>query len=284
MLYQLPPELLAEVISNLDTDLAQYLTVSREWQAAIERQTFAEIKLNTSERLAEFHEIVAKNRWRRTCLRRVEVIVQLEAYSVEARPRFETAEEHARNNTIFVHWVRAVLKSLALWSEQDRADVGLWLQAQSPSDLLDRQRLRAARMEPETDLLQARFEHSYLYVSQNDLEDLASVNAVTFLLVTGPHRMINPASCSYLAAKLPRLRKAELALSDNEKRYPELRKRNREGNHTFCMIQCSLCPLTIGKWQISLTRFFSGHRRCGSSGSNFLTVHYKMSDSSLKMY
>ncbi|KAL2800472.1 hypothetical protein BJX66DRAFT_332047 [Aspergillus keveii] len=152
MLYQLPPELLAEVISNLDTDLAQYLTVSREWQAAIERQTFAEIKLNTSERLAEFHEIVAKNRWRRTCLRRVEVIVQLEAYSVEARPRFETAEEHARNNTIFVHWVRAVLKSLALWSEQDRADVGLWLQAQSPSDLLDRQRLRAARMEPETDL------------------------------------------------------------------------------------------------------------------------------------
>ncbi len=226
---RLPPELLARVISNLGPNLVQYAIVSREWQATIERQTFAHVKLDTPERLAQFHELVAQNKRRRSCVRTVEVAVRLEAYSVEARARFETIEEQARNNEIFVHWLRTILGSLALWSDTDRADVELWIEAQSPSDVADRQRKKDARMDPEADILHRRFEHSYLHISQSALADLAPINAVGTLLMRRQQRLISPASCSYLAAKLPRLQKMQLKLSDDEKRDPQLRKRNREG-------------------------------------------------------
>jgi hypothetical protein len=84
-------------------------------------------------------------------------------------------------------------------------------------------------MEPETDLLQRRFEQSYLHLAQKELEDAPSVQAVTYLLVVGNPRLISPASCSYLVTKLPRLQRVQLKLFDNEKRDSELRKRNREG-------------------------------------------------------
>ncbi|KAL2801586.1 hypothetical protein BJX63DRAFT_417030 [Aspergillus granulosus] len=61
----LPPELLAQVVSYLGPDLVPYATINREWQAAIERQVFATIKLNAPERLVEFHKIIAQNRQRR---------------------------------------------------------------------------------------------------------------------------------------------------------------------------------------------------------------------------
>lgn len=191
----------------------------------------------------QFHELVAQNKRRRSYVGTVEVAVRLEAYSVEARAHFETIEEQARNNEIFVHWLRTVLGSLALWSDTDRADVELWIEAQSPSDVADRQRKKDARMDPETDILYHRFEHSYLHLSKNALEDLAPVNAVGTLLMKRQQRLISPASCSYLAVKLPRLQKMQLKLGDDEKRDSQLRKRNREGmplNPEICHYLCNL--------------------------------------------
>ncbi|KAL4863435.1 hypothetical protein BDV12DRAFT_202109 [Aspergillus spectabilis] len=118
---RLPTEIIAEVASNLDPDLVQDATVS--------------LKLNTPERLAEFETSFARNAQRQLHLPKIDYILQLESYSIEARADFETAEEHERNNKIFVHSTQFLLESLASWPE-DRAKLELSFKAQSPSDSL----------------------------------------------------------------------------------------------------------------------------------------------------
>jgi F-box-like len=53
MLDELPPELLATIVSYLDfSELAKYVTVSRPWQYAIERPRFRNIHLESTDLLA----------------------------------------------------------------------------------------------------------------------------------------------------------------------------------------------------------------------------------------
>ncbi|KAJ5720642.1 uncharacterized protein N7483_008576 [Penicillium malachiteum] len=161
--YRLPIELTMQVISYLidaGVDPAPYATVSREWQMLIEQRIFNTINLNTSKQLAAFKQIVAQNTRRKTCIRKIKLVVELEPYSIEARAEFETAEEHRRNNGIFVPAIQSLFSILKSWPENEPG-INLSIEVMSPSDIVDRQRARQARKDPETDLWQRRFERNY---------------------------------------------------------------------------------------------------------------------------
>ncbi|KAJ6007241.1 hypothetical protein N7540_011217 [Penicillium herquei] len=224
-------QLTAQVISYLidsGSDPAPYATVNREWQMIIEQRTFKTINLKTSERLAAFKQIVAQNTRRKTCIREINLIAELEPYSIEARAELETAEEHRRNNEIFVSAIQLLFSILESWPENEPG-IYLDIEAMSPSDVLDRQRARKARREPEKDLRRRRFEMSYLEFSEDHLGRLPVIHAVTELSIGNLHlsRLFLPASCALIASKFPRLHQLNLMLSDDEKRDKALRKQNR---------------------------------------------------------
>lgn len=231
--YLLPIELTAKVISYLidsGSDPAPYATVNREWQMLIEQRTFNTINLKTSERLAAFKQIVAQNTRRKTCIREINLVAELEPYSIEARAEFETTEEHRRNNEIFVAAIQSLFSILESWPE-NKPGINLNIEAMSPSDFVDRQRARKARREPETDLRERRFKRSYLQFSEDHLERLPVIYTVTTLSMGNLYfsRLLLPASCALITSKLPRLHILQLNLSDNEKRDKALRKQNRNG-------------------------------------------------------
>ena len=147
--------------------LSRYAAVNHYWQAIIEELTFSTIHLKTAKRLEEFKSLNLGPR-RKSCVRRIDLCVELESYDVAARARFETDEEHARNNKIFTEAVTSVLQVLASWPNNELG-IALSIAALSPSDwaaTADRQaniqRRRAARFDRTSDLLDRRFERAYL--------------------------------------------------------------------------------------------------------------------------
>jgi hypothetical protein len=248
--YPLPPELTAIVISYLTlppdynpalfqdpSPVAQYASVSRQWQGIVERHTFSTLHLTTPQRLTEFEKLVVQNARRRSYVRNINLLVQLESYDVEARAHFETVEEHRRNNVIFTKTIQTLFGILHSWpSADDKTDMQLSIKAQSPGDAVPsiegRKRSLEARQHPTRDLLSRRFEQNYLQFDEGSLDDLPAVNAITELSVDAGYRgqrFITPASCAMIASKLPRLRTVWATLCDCEKRDLALRKRNRNG-------------------------------------------------------
>jgi hypothetical protein len=201
---------------------------------AVERHTFSTLDLTTPERLTQFEQIVAKNTQRCAYVHRINLVVQLEAYDLAARARFETADEHGLNNGFFASAIQTLFGILQAWPEDHTTrGIHLSIKAQSPSDTVDRTRVREARRNPKKDLRGRRYEKNYLQFAEESLDGLAAVSAVTELSVAAAYaqqRLIAPASCALIASKLPRLRDARLELRDNEKRDLALRKRNRNGN------------------------------------------------------
>ena len=119
--WPLPPELTRQVVSYINArpsgpheqqsrdGLSRYATVNRDWQAIIEELTFSTLHLKTAKRLEEFKSLNLDSR-RKSCVRRINLRVELESYHVAARARFETDEEHARNNKIFTEAITSALK------------------------------------------------------------------------------------------------------------------------------------------------------------------------------
>lgn len=112
----LPPELISRVADYINTrawyepklQLVPYATVSRRWQAEIERRTFSTIYPHRAKRFQEFEQL-ASNAYRRSCIRHIDLTVELESYDEKARGNFETDEEHQRNNKIFTTTTTGVI-------------------------------------------------------------------------------------------------------------------------------------------------------------------------------
>ncbi|GAD92251.1 predicted protein [Paecilomyces variotii No. 5] len=242
--YWLPPEILRKVISYFispviyiaESSVAPYATVSRDWQAIIERYTFSTLRLNNRRRLEEFRQITARDKRRRSYIRKIKLTVQLESYYAELRREFETPEEHSRNNKIFEETILSLLRYLATWSE-NRAGIKLSIAAQSLSDSIydGFEEVRRKENILSNDLLHRRFERSYLQVQEDNMRKIPAVNVITKLKVIGGHagdRLIQPVSCAIIASRLPRLHSISLRLWDSEKRDKALREANRNGKHT----------------------------------------------------
>lgn len=252
MEWTLPPELTRQVVSYLNAppsgphkqqsrqdglSRVRYATVSRDWQAIIEERTFSTLHLTTAKRLEEFKSLNLDPR-RKSCVRRIDLRVELESYGVAARARFETDEEHARNNKIFTEAITSVLRVLQSWPN-DGPGIALSIAAWSPSDWgaiadrkANRQRRKEARFDRTSDLLNRRFERAYL--RWNGSLGTLSIPIIREIHVNGlsTGRLIQPASCALIASNLPNLRYIHLSLNDECKRDKPLRRSNRNSVST----------------------------------------------------
>lgn len=240
--FSLPPELVSiilEYISHDDLHLAKHATISRHWQAIIESKTFSSLKINTPKRLAEFNELSWDRR--RSYVPKVDLIIQLESYydDDDACTRYENEGEMQRNNKIFTTSIHSLFITLAKWPAKEEAEFSLSIEARSPDDLLgqtpEAKREREKRIEesyPSDDLQDKRFERSYLQFNAEVVGvKCSAVPTITSLGIMGAinRSKIEPASCSFIVSKFPRLYRLVLYLNNSCKWDPGLRKRHRNG-------------------------------------------------------
>ncbi|KAJ5130292.1 uncharacterized protein N7515_006331 [Penicillium bovifimosum] len=263
--FPLPPELIDIVLEFIiaekinvppsvtqNTNLAQYATINRNWQAIIERRTFSTININTNKRLAEFTQFPWDQlSWsqRRSHIRKINLIVELESFDAEARVRYETEEENQRNSKVFTASIQSLFNTLSEWPVTE-AGISLLIRAESPSDLRVHLRVhlrihgREIKKHPGWDLefehlWAKRLERSYLQFNEEAVgAQCRAVPIITSLDILGAdevgweqigYRKIEPASSCLIASKLPRLHDLRLELNDIGKWDPQARERRRNG-------------------------------------------------------
>ncbi|CAI7580721.1 unnamed protein product [Penicillium discolor] len=183
----------------------------------VEKRTFSVININTAKRLTEFRQLPWN--YRTYFVRKINLLVELESYYGEARTRYETEEEMQRNSKIFTGAIHSLFNTLATWPENESpGDAG------ATTDEACEERHQAYLTD---DLLNKRFERSYLHFDESIGVKCATVSIITTLTIGLCIRKIEPAPSSLIASKLPRLYNLHLYLSDTCKWDPELRKRHR---------------------------------------------------------
>ncbi|KAJ5120888.1 uncharacterized protein N7515_010276 [Penicillium bovifimosum] len=278
--FPLPPELIsmvlefiiAQEIADMTPDgapyptqkpnLVPYATINRAWQAAIERETFSSIKIDSNKRLAEFKQFPWDQSWsqRRSYIRTIHFIVELESYDFEARRKFENEEEIQRNSKIFTTSIQSLFNVLSEWPEPPDTEMGISLsiKAYSPRNLSAQERevRQLRRLSPwaETllthDVWDMRHQRSYLQFNEEAVNVQCRAVPVIIdleILAAKGLRKVEPASSCFIAAKLPRLHDLCLILDDNCKWDPQLRERRRnEFADSIQFLPLSIRQLTLG--------------------------------------
>ncbi|KAI1084639.1 hypothetical protein F5B20DRAFT_575959 [Whalleya microplaca] len=115
--------------------LAQYATVSREWQEAFERFTFYKLHL-TPRKLKPFIQIVSSPR-RRSNVRMICFHVSLDRYDFRLNDVKETKTERMKNSRVVSVAIYAFFRAMTQWQMANASPLGLKLHfvVASPSDL-----------------------------------------------------------------------------------------------------------------------------------------------------
>ncbi|CAJ2513905.1 Uu.00g020240.m01.CDS01 [Anthostomella pinea] len=87
-------------------------TVSRQWQIAIERQTFRNIRLRSTD-LGCFQQIVQHRR--RRYVNAINYLIVLPGYSDEKRRQFEREDDRRANDEVFTTVVHRLFHRLEHW-------------------------------------------------------------------------------------------------------------------------------------------------------------------------
>lgn len=228
----LPPEIISQIIVFLPSPLAPYASVSGLWQWIIEKSTFSDLRLR-SDNLPELKHILSSPR-QRSCLRRLHFQAVLPGYDIPARKLMENNEDRKRNNHAFTNIICALFEFLALW--EDQASISLCLESWSTGDRGrsgdHQKRRRTARVTPREDLLEWRYEWSYLELVELDGKEIPSVKTISDLKIQGGNgmeRKLAPAAVSAIVAQLPHAQRVEASLFDNQKDDPSFRESMRDG-------------------------------------------------------
>lgn len=236
----LPQDVYDEICGFLSApnfNLSAVATVSRRWQAAIERRTFRTIRVRSDD-FDRFHKIVHGSR--RRCVTKVEYIVILPPYSEEDRCRFEREIDREENDKVFTQAIHGLFHILKLWDVCEDGSIELklvdvysdtdhdFLRRSSPSRQLDTW-LRLKKDETETynvDLWGWRFHFSYLRLLKTS--ELPVVPVVKSFRTAHLTRNICDRVSIDIAARLPNLREAFCLMNEWEIRYIGLRRRHRQ--------------------------------------------------------
>ncbi|KAL7938015.1 hypothetical protein V8C35DRAFT_138262 [Trichoderma chlorosporum] len=245
--WPLPPEITARIIELLCLDrrqsyfrynyfnlpdAAQYAGVCKEWQWPVERLTFRNLRLNRA-RLADIDRIVCRRR--RTYVCTVNLNIELEPYGAEVYGNFETAEEIARNSSLFSETLWLFFDIFSRWTpgsgglHRERDGISLRITAFSPSDVGrcgKAEMTRRARDIKNRDIYADRYIHSILQLlpAAGDLPVVESVSEV----ISGKARHISAPAWALIINSLPNAKKIDINFWDNEKKDLELRKRLRD--------------------------------------------------------
>lgn len=243
MLGELPLELFAIILSFLDrNELFRYVTVSRLWQHAIERYTFREIYLKSTDTKYFSDKVVGH---RRTALKKLNYHVILPTYSDHHCAKFETKKDKQMNNEALTESIHQLFSILRSWNQtasegaatcQSGPFLSLTLDAYSMMDICHRnsvdfneQRMQSQVAGGRQDLVEHRYEHSFLQVLRIDeLPELPCISQFhSFRLYY--RRRIEGSSLAGIAARLPNLQNIFWAVNDDEKKYPSVRQQHRFG-------------------------------------------------------
>jgi len=219
----------------------QYATISKDWQYAVERETFSTISLKSSE-LQAFSRIFAPAN-RKAALTLVYYKIVLPTYDDLACSRFENTRDKMANDEAFSEAIHGLFALLKTWPENvpcaQRKTFKISISdVYSPYD----------RPYRDPDLL-AKHTHEYDFGKRKDLweyrynrsiiklkrwDELPTLFCVTeFGASVYSRRLVEPQSISRIASKFPSLRKINWSLSDNEKKDPNIRQQLRSGQYNI---------------------------------------------------
>ncbi|KAH7264680.1 hypothetical protein B0J15DRAFT_491216 [Fusarium solani] len=99
--------------------IAQYASISRSWQDAVEMHTFSQVKVRSDE-FSRF-ETAFRHPYRRQVVSTINYDIVLPAYSQARCWKFERPHEHAENIIVFSQAVHAIIGSLHAWQVEDEA-------------------------------------------------------------------------------------------------------------------------------------------------------------------
>lgn len=245
----LPLELLAIIVSLLDpSERARYATISRQWQAAVERLTFRSVRLKSID-LKRFSDVFVGHR--RAALTELDYHVILPSYSENSCAKFENEKDKSLNNEAFTKAIHSLFGILHCWdevktnngaakeeykkSEARARPISLTLTAYSPLDPpyrenIERHRYQVTVSLERNDLFERRYEHSFLRLLKPDrLPLVLCISRLKTPVKVEIPRRLDGASVAAIAAKLPNLGVIDWSLSDDEKKFPSLRQQHRYG-------------------------------------------------------
>ncbi|KND93496.1 hypothetical protein TOPH_01974 [Tolypocladium ophioglossoides CBS 100239] len=217
-------------------DLPALATVSRQWQMAIERQTFRNICLRSTD-LDRFQEIVQSSR--RRYVNKIDYLIILPAYGDEERCRFEREDTRQANDEVFTAAIHRLFHLLKSWDVCNDGYIELclrdvysdgdhpFLRRSSPFYKVDTA-LRMRTDEDETNILDLwswRFRFSYLRLLHTS--ELPIVPVVRTFWESAMTRNICDRVAIDMAAKLPSLREGLWRMNDWEIPYIALRRTHR---------------------------------------------------------
>lgn len=240
----------ANILERGSTLLPAYAAISRSWQDVIERQTFREIIVKSTE-IDYFSRIMANRR--RKIVSRLELNVILPTYTDKACAKYETEKDKQSNNRVFTNAIKDLLALLRSWHDEsqttrNRSDAPIEQSLRlcigdcyAPMDSHYRgwekyeQDLLEREFERRDDLFEQRYGSSLLQLES--IEGIQEIPQITSFHRSPSHRHIEPRSLAMLASKFPNLDSFRWRLEDNEKRNPQLRQQTRFGGLLFSFVQ-----------------------------------------------
>ena len=256
-MHRLPQELISHIATFLEREddqshvpfahrvqtpskLPPYATISRQWQYAIERLTFPEIWLKSTE-INYFSEMMIARRRRSLAVLHFEII--LPTYGEAKCAKFETEGDKKLNNESFTDAVHALFRVMKSWEGTERQETpqptqSICLNLYAPYSPMDGYHRGPEKYNKDKwssdigeryDLWEHRYEHSVLrLLHPEDLPCLSSIAELYGNLHNA--RSVEPRSIVAILAKLDKLQSVNIELKDNEKKDRQMQQDDRKGN------------------------------------------------------
>ncbi|KAH6645273.1 hypothetical protein BKA67DRAFT_109150 [Truncatella angustata] len=212
-----------------ESSLLPYATISRAWQAAIERQTFRSLKLNSDE-YPMLKNTLGPHRYR--CLQRLVLTIILPSYDSVSATKVETQQDKDANDHAYsraVHDIFDILRSLEVVDGKSRS---LEFYINHPVSRSDVQYFMGRGTKgSDGQIYEGRYFHSY--IDLYNIHRLPKLRDVTKFVMKMPktqlgHRMLYPRVPFQIASKMPNLEALSVDANDNERLYVDRRLKYRQ--------------------------------------------------------
>ena len=216
----IPLEILRYILDNVGSPLSSYASVSRQWQAEVERRTFQQLSVTNAD-LPNLNQITASES-RHRLIRNLTYKIELPPISHKRLKKLQSKSEARQNNHAFTASVLSLFQHLSAWGRQDNMEFALCINAQSPSD---DHHLHGESYRHDGDRIwDVRNEHALLDFESPDISLPSLPHVCEFSYQS---RRIHPNALRVLCDAMPFLRKTTWDFSAPERRFPELRKAGR---------------------------------------------------------
>ncbi|PGH01536.1 hypothetical protein AJ79_07883 [Helicocarpus griseus UAMH5409] len=237
-----PQEIVSVILDYLNTGkrkrshLLRYVTISRQWQYAVERLNLNGLEFESTETdLAMFADLFRPSQSHRsTLVKDVVYNIVLPKYSDAACGKVETESDKESNNRVFAEAICNLFKILkSLDNEEVRRAGGLMLDIQAYSPMDTHRRPNSEKKRNDTrrgkrkDLWTKRYWASFLQLKDHDSIPVLSNVSIFYTRASYHSRNVEPASAIAIMSKLKGLKTCDMSFSDREVIGREVRQMNR---------------------------------------------------------